>query len=130
MFCSFVWQPSRNKLADDVVEAMVDDAIRIERNFICDALPCDLLGMNKELMFQYITYVADHLLTRLGYGKKYNAKNPFDWMEMISLQGKTNFFERKVGEYQKASVMTSLEANAANTDKRQNHFQFTLNEEF
>merc|ERR1712087_473599 len=78
-----------------------------ERRFICDALPCDLIGMNSELMTRYIEFVADRLLTALGHAKIFNVSNPFDWMELISLQGKTNFFEKRVGEYQKAGVMTS-----------------------
>ncbi|CAA6668359.1 unnamed protein product [Spirodela intermedia] len=78
------------------------------RDFVCDALPCALVGMNQALMAQYIEFVADRLLLALGHPKIYHAANPFDWMELISLQGKTNFFEKRVGEYQKASVMSSL----------------------
>ena len=77
----------------------------MERKFICGALSCDLIGMNKELMTQYIEFVADRLLSALGHSKLFMASNPFDWMELISLQGKTNFFEKRVGEYQKAGVM-------------------------
>ena len=83
---------------------MVAEAVEIERAFICDALPCGLLGMNADLMFQYICFVADHLLCAVGYNAHYHVPNPFEWMEMISLQGKTNFFERRVSEYQKANV--------------------------
>jgi ribonucleotide reductase beta subunit family protein with ferritin-like domain len=72
-------------------------------------LPSDLIGINSKLMTQYIECVADRLMVALGVPKVYNSKNPFDWMEMISLQGKTNFFERRVGEYQKAGVMNSKE---------------------
>jgi len=96
------------KLSREVIEHMVREAVDIEREFICDALPCDLLGMNRDLMFQYICFVADHLLVNLGHDKIFFVQNPFDWMEMISLQGKTNFFERRVGEYQKASVMSQV----------------------
>lgn len=71
-------------------------------------LQCELVGMNSNLMAQYIEYVADRLVVALGYNKLYNASNPFDWMELISLQGKANFFERRVGEYQKAGVMAGL----------------------
>lgn len=71
-------------------------------------LQCELVGMNGTLMAGYIKYVADRLLVALGYNKLYNAANPFDWMELISLQGKANFFERRVGEYQKAGVMAGL----------------------
>jgi len=83
-----------------------------ERTFICEALPCDLIGMNPELMTRYIEFVADRLLLALGHSKIFNATNPFDWMEMISLQGKTNFFEKRVGEYQKAGVMSSAGTDA------------------
>lgn len=76
------------------------DAVRIEKMFVHEAIPVRLIGMNAEEMCQYIEFVADRLLTQLGHTKLFNAKNPFDWMEMISLQGKTNFFERRVGEYQ------------------------------
>jgi len=115
----------KKKLPEDKVEEMVRQAVDIEREFICDALPCDLLGMNKDLMFQYICFVADHLLVNLGHKKIFGAGNPFDWMEMISLRGKTNFFERRVGEYQKASVMSVLSSK-----DRQSQFTFTLDEDF
>jgi ribonucleoside-diphosphate reductase beta chain len=81
---------------------------------VTDALPVNLIGMNAKLMQQYIEFVADRLLVELGNEKVYNATNPFDFMEMISLQGKTNFFEKRVGEYQKAGVM--------NTNKEGNKF--------
>merc|ERR1712078_295933 len=92
---------------EDVVQDIIRGAVRVEREFICEALSCDLIGMNNELMTQYIEFVADRLLTALGHSKIFDAKNPFDWMELISLQGKTNFFEKRGGEYQKAGVMTS-----------------------
>ena len=76
----------------------------IEKEFVTDALPVNLIGMNAELMCQYIEFVADRLLVALGNSKVYNVENPFPWMEMISLQGKTNFFEKRVGDYQKAGV--------------------------
>jgi len=97
----------QNKLPEDVVHGIVRGAVESERRFICDALPCDLIGMNSELMTRYIEFVADRLLTALGHSKLFGASNPFDWMELISLQGKTNFFEKRVGEYQKAGVMAS-----------------------
>jgi len=78
--------------------------VSIEQEFVTDALPVDLIGMNAKLMSQYIEFVADRLLGELGCNKIYNSTNPFDFMEMISLQGKTNFFEKRVGEYQKAGV--------------------------
>lgn len=101
------------KLSEERVRGIVADAVVIEKEFVCDALPCALVGMNADLMIQYIEFVADRLLGALDYGKMYNALNPFDWMELISLQGKTNFFEKRVGEYQKASVMSSLNGNGA-----------------
>merc|ERR1711907_227833 len=94
-----------HRLPDDVVHDIVRGAVDVERRFICEALPCDLIGMKTELMTKYIEFVADRLLTALGHSKLYNSTNPFDWMELISLQGKTNFFEKRVGEYQKAGVM-------------------------
>ena len=93
-----------HKLSDERVYEIIGDAVTIEKEFICGALPVRLIGMNSELMAQYIEFVADRLLVALGHEKLYNVANPFDFMEMISLQGKTNFFEKKVGEYQKAGV--------------------------
>lgn len=92
------------KLSDERVYEIIGDAVAIEKEFICGALPVRLIGMNSDLMAQYIEFVADRLLVALGHEKLYNVSNPFDFMEMISLQGKTNFFEKKVGEYQKAGV--------------------------
>jgi len=97
----------QNKLPDETMNGIIKGAVAAERQFICEALSCDLIGMNSELMNRYIEFVADRLLTALGHPKIYNASNPFDWMELISLQGKTNFFEKRVGEYQKAGVMAS-----------------------
>ena len=81
------------------VAEIITEATEIEKEFITEALPCRLIGMNAKLMSQYIEYVADRLLQMLGIDKIYNSLNPFDWMEMISVQGKTNFFEKRVGEY-------------------------------
>merc|ERR1719473_414145 len=97
----------QNQLPEDVVHDMIRGAVDAERRFICEALPCDLIGMNSDLMTKYIEFVADRLLVSLGHSKLFNVTNPFDWMELISLQGKTNFFEKRVGEYQKAGVMAS-----------------------
>nr|GLL46511.1 ribonucleoside-diphosphate reductase small chain A [Ipomoea trifida] len=113
----------RKKLPWEKVHEIVNEAVEIETNFVCDALPCALIGMNSELMSHYIKFVADHLLVALGYQKKYNVENPFDWMEFISLQGKANFFERRVGDYQKASVMSNLRDSSKN-------FEFKLDEDF
>merc|ERR1711997_1444723 len=107
-FACLVYGMLQNKLPDDIVHNMVRGAVSAEREFICDALPCDLIGMNRDMMTKYIEFVADRLLTALGHPKIFGSANPFDWMELISLQGKTNFFEKRVGEYQKAGVMNSV----------------------
>ncbi|CAN4113486.1 unnamed protein product [Withania somnifera] len=113
----------QKQLSRQKVHQIVHEAVEIETEFVCNALPCALIGMNAELMSQYIKFAADRLLFALGYDKKYNVENPFDWMEFISLQGKANFFERRVGDYQKASVMSSLQDNGKN-------FEFKLDEDF
>merc|ERR1712207_35949 len=97
-FACMLYGMLQNRLPEDVV-----------RRFICEALSCDLIGMNNELMTRYIEFVADRLLSALGHPKLFNVTNPFDWMELISLQGKTNFFEKRVGDYQKAGVMSSVQ---------------------
>jgi ribonucleotide reductase beta subunit family protein with ferritin-like domain len=96
-----------NKISQIRVEEIICDAVTIEKEFICGSLPVKLIGMNAALMAKYIEFVADRLLVALGHEKVYHTANPFDFMEMISLQGKTNFFEKKVGEYQKAGVMSA-----------------------
>merc|ERR1719436_1518040 len=106
-FACLLYGMLQHKLPESVVHDIVRGAVEAERVFICDALSCDLIGMNNELMTRYIEFVADRLLTALGHSKLFGASNPFDWMELISLQGKTNFFEKRVGEYQKAGVMSS-----------------------
>ena len=94
-----------NKLPVERVTQIITDAVVIEKEFVTDSLPVRLIGMNADLMSQYIEFVADRLLVELKCPKVYHTANPFDFMEMISLQGKTNFFEKRVGEYQKAGVM-------------------------
>ena len=84
-------------------------SFKIEKEFLTDALPVRLIGMNDQLMCQYIEFVADRLLVELGCPKQWNVENPFDFMELISLEGKTNFFEKRVGEYQRAGVMAHLD---------------------
>lgn len=101
-----------NKLPVETVQKIITHAVEIEKEFILDALPVALIGMNSDLMSQYIEFVADRLLVELGSPKVYNATNPFDFMEMISIQGKTNFFERRVSEYQKAGVMQKTGATS------------------
>ncbi|MGB0402484.1 MAG: ribonucleotide-diphosphate reductase subunit beta [Salibacteraceae bacterium] len=93
-----------NKLPKSTITKIITDAVEIEKEFVTDSLPVSLIGMNSKLMTQYIEFVADRLLMELGNDKVYNVENPFDFMEMISLQGKTNFFEKRVAEYQKAGV--------------------------
>jgi ribonucleoside-diphosphate reductase beta chain len=101
----------KNKLPKEQVTKIITDAVMIEKEFVSDAIPVRLIGMNADLMCQYIEFCADRLLLALGCDKFYNASNPFDFMEMISLQGKTNFFEKRVAEYQKAGVMGNKEEN-------------------
>jgi ribonucleoside-diphosphate reductase beta chain len=100
-----------NKLPKEQVLKIIADAVVIEKEFVSDAIPVKLIGMNADLMCQYIEFCADRLLLALGCDKHYNATNPFDFMEMISLQGKTNFFEKRVAEYQKSGVMNNKEEN-------------------
>ena len=95
---------------------LVKEAVEIETEFICDALPCRLIGMNAQLMTEYIQFVADRLSLQMGYEKIYNAKNPFDFMELISLEGKTNFFERSVGDYALANKTMSSDVFELNED--------------
>ncbi|MDF2447618.1 MAG: Ribonucleoside-diphosphate reductase [Bacteroidota bacterium] len=101
----------KNKLPKEQVTKIITDAVVIEKEFVSDAIPVRLIGMNADLMCQYIEFCADRLLVALGCDKFYNAVNPFDFMEMISLQGKTNFFEKRVAEYQKSGVMNNKEEN-------------------
>lgn len=109
-----------NKLPKERVKKIITDAVDIEKEFVTDALPVKLIGMNADLMTQYIEFVADRLLVELGNEKVYHATNPFDFMDMISLQGKSNFFEVRVGDYQKASV-----TNTSSDDK-----SFTMDADF
>ena len=98
-----------NKLPKEDVRKIIADAVEIEKEFVVESLPVRLIGMNSDLMCQYIEFVADRLLVELDNEKIYNASNPFDFMDMINLQGKTNFFEKRVGEYQKAGVLNKNE---------------------
>ena len=98
-----------NRLPKEQVIEIIKDAVEIEKEFILEALPVKLIGMNSDLS-QYIEFVAGRLLLELGADKVYNVSNPFDFMDMISIEGKTNFFERRVGEYQKASVLSSKDS--------------------
>jgi ribonucleoside-diphosphate reductase beta chain len=106
-----------NKLPKETVQKIITDAVDIEKEFVTDALPVKLIGMNAVMMAQYIEFVADRLLVELGNPKVYNVSNPFDFMDMINLQGKTNFFEKRVGEYQKAGVLQGNEATKFKLDE-------------
>jgi ribonucleoside-diphosphate reductase beta chain len=107
----------KNKISQDRIYEIILNAVEIEKEFVTVALPVSLIGMNAELMCQYIEFVADRLLISLGCKKNYNAVNPFDFMEMISLQGKTNFFEKRVAEYQKSGVMSDKESMSFSMDE-------------
>ena len=106
-----------NKLPQERVLQIILEAVEIEKEFVTDSLPVDLIGMNARLMQQYIEFVADRLLVALGVPKHFNATNPFDFMEMISLQGKTNFFEKRVSEYQKSGVMAEKDSQKFSLDE-------------
>jgi ribonucleoside-diphosphate reductase subunit M2 len=111
-FACLLYSKLNHPLSEQVVHEIISSAVSIEKNFITSALPCSLLGMNDTLMSEYIEFVADRLLVQLGYKKMFHTQNPFDWMELISVQTKTNFFENKVAEYRKSSVQT-LDSNSA-----------------
>nr|WP_294795153.1 ribonucleoside-diphosphate reductase small subunit [uncultured Mucilaginibacter sp.] len=120
MHCEFaclLYRMLETKLSKEAATAIITDAVEIEKEFISDALPVSLIGMNAKLMSQYIEFVADRWLGELGYDKVYGASNPFDFMEMISLQGKTNFFEKRVGDYQKSGVLNNQESKSFSLDE-------------
>ena len=120
-FACLLYSQLEHKLPVEKVTEVITNSVAIEKEFVSDALPVKLIGMNCDMMCQYIEFCADRLLVSLGCPKFYNASNPFPFMEMISLQGKTNFFEKRVAEYQKAGVM--------NKDNTQNNV-FKLDEDF
>jgi ribonucleoside-diphosphate reductase subunit M2 len=103
-FAVLLYSKLTKKVDRAKIQELIREAVEIETEFICEALPCKLIGMNSELMTQYIKFVADRLVVQLGYKKIYGVSNPFDFMELISLEGKTNFFEKRVGEYALANV--------------------------
>ena len=120
MHCEFaclLYRMLDNKLSKEAATAIITDAVEIEKGFVTDALPVNLIGMNAKMMSQYIEFVADRWLGELGYDKVYGVSNPFDFMEMISLQGKTNFFEKRVGDYQKSGVLNSQESKSFSLDE-------------
>ncbi len=114
--CLLYTQHLQNQLPKEQIKEIIMDAVEIEKEFVTDALPVALIGMNAKLMQQYIEFVADRLLVELGNEKVYNVSNPFDFMDMINLQGKTNFFEKRVGEYKKAGVMSNKDDQTFNLD--------------
>jgi ribonucleoside-diphosphate reductase beta chain len=104
-FACLLYSKLINKLSTEEILVIVKDAVSIEQSFISEAIPVELIGINSYSMSQYIEYVADKLLIELGYTKHFNSTNPFDFMELISLENKTNFFEKRVADYQKANIM-------------------------
>ncbi|KAL9025844.1 MAG: hypothetical protein Q9196_005403 [Gyalolechia fulgens] len=132
-FACLLFSHLNNRPSKQAVQDVITEAVSIEQEFLTDALPCALLGMNATLMKQYIEFVADRLLLALGNQKVYNSSNPFDFMESISLAGKTNFFEKRVGDYQKSGVMAST--NKKNEDatpekEHENGGGFNFDEDF
>lgn len=109
-FACLLYSMLQNKLSTEAIHAIIGEAVMGEKEFIAEALSVSLIGMNADMMKTYIEFVADRLLVALGHPKLYYAENPFPFMEMISMQGKTNFFEKRVGDYQKAGVMANKEA--------------------
>lgn len=122
-FATLLYSKLQNKLSERTIHSIIKDAVDAEKEFIAEALPVSLIGMNSNLMKQYIEFVADRLLVALGYSKIWNTTNPFDWMELISLEGKTNFFEKRVAEYQKSGVAITAENNAKSS-------MFSMDEDF
>jgi len=121
-FACLIFSLLKKRPDSSIVTKIIREAVEIEQSFLTEALPVNLIGMNSNLMKQYIEFVADRLLVALGCSKYYYAENPFEFMELISLQGKTNFFERRVGEYQKSGVAASA------TDEKR--YTFTIDEDF
>jgi len=122
-FACLIYDRLRHKLPESRVHSIVREAVECEKEFVTDALPVELIGMNSKLMQQYIEFCADRLLRSLGAKELYGSRNPFEWMELISMEGKTNFFEKRVGEYSKAGVGTDKEPNGS-------ALEFSLDEEF
>jgi ribonucleoside-diphosphate reductase beta chain len=116
-FACLLYSMLNNKINPNEIRSIITQAVELEKEFVSDAIPVSLIGMNSQLMNQYIEFVADRLLLSLGNSKVYGTVNPFPWMEMISLQGKTNFFEKRVGDYQKAGVMSEREKQAFSLDE-------------
>ena len=115
-FAILLYKKLLKKVSKAKVHEIIKEAVAIETEFICDALPCRLIGMNAELMTQYIQFVADRLAVQLGYDKIYNVNNCFDWMQMISIEQKTNFFESRVSDYALANKTVSDDVFEFNDD--------------
>jgi len=115
--CMLYQDHIQNKLTKETIQTIICDAVEIEKEFVSDAIPVRLIGMNAESMCEYIEFVADRLLVSLGNPMVYNTANPFPWMELISLQGKTNFFEKRVGDYAKAGVMADKKKQIFSLDE-------------
>jgi len=115
--CMLYQDHIQNKLTQETIQTIICDAVAIEKEFVSDAIPVRLIGMNADTMCEYIEFVADRLLVSLGNPMVYNTANPFPWMELISLQGKTNFFEKRVGDYAKAGVMADKEKQVFSLDE-------------
>jgi ribonucleotide reductase beta subunit family protein with ferritin-like domain len=119
-FAVLMYSMLNDKPDEDTVKAIIKEAVQIEKEFITESLPCSLIGMNHKLMSEYVEYVADRLLMMLNIEPVYNTHNPFEWMELISVQGKTNFFEKRVGEY----------ANKANPNKEVEVANFSMDADY
>ncbi|KAJ8068889.1 hypothetical protein OCU04_002573 [Sclerotinia nivalis] len=134
-FACLLFSHLKHRPSKQAVQDVITEAVEIEQEFLTEALPCALLGMNSTLMKQYIEFVADRLLVALGNDKVYKSANPFDFMENISLAGKTNFFEKRVGDYQKAGVMAGTQKKHEDTEaqteaKAENGGDFNFDEDF
>lgn len=134
-FACLLFSHLKHRPSKQAVQDVITEAVGIEQEFLTEALPCALLGMNANLMKQYIEFVADRLLLSLGNEKYYKVSNPFDFMENISLAGKTNFFEKRVGDYQKAGVMASTQKKSEETTQTEektpeNGGNFNFDEDF
>tara|TARA_Y100001980_G_C14555390_1_gene343796 strand:- start:1484 stop:2458 length:975 start_codon:yes stop_codon:yes gene_type:complete len=121
-FACLIYLKLNDRLEQSVIYQIISGAVDLEYTFICDALPCSLIGMSSDKMFTYIKFVADRLLKQLHCEPLYRVENPFEWMDLISLQGKTNFFEKRVSEYQKSGVMEKLHNSSTQS--------FSISEEF
>ena len=114
-FACLLYKYIIKKVPEKMIHSMFEEAVEIEREFICESLPCSLVGMNNDLMHQYIKYVADRLLLQLGYNKIWSCSNPFDFMESMSLEGKTNFFESRPTQYQNSHVLNKGKNSSVNS---------------